>query len=512
MGINRICILFSFLLLFAGPAALMLSAGDGCKTRLPDVINGYQPSIVPVSDIFGRILYFDRKLHPENTAGAKDLDEIWMSENPGGNVWTPPVRLPGELNTPASDVLFSLSPSGDCALVYGKYSGFGGSKEEGFSIVRKMNGQWGIPRPLDIEDYYNLASQFYGSLSHDGQVLLMALERRDGLGKMDIYVSFYNKYKKNWTEPMNLGDRINTAGMEATALLAYDNRTLYFASSGRGDSFGKMDLYMSRRLDETWRKWSRPRNLGKGINTAGDDSSLWPLALADTAFLVSYDTANARDGIYTACIPDSLRPLAYRIAHGAIFKGKEKYRFPGKVQIEVRNENDEVIRSQDVYSGKYAVVIPADRDINLVFSAIGYDRQNISFPAARADMPSMAERDLVFVKTIRQPSLLDSIVFSVDSHTISGESQKKLRNILNKHENYPNDEYVVSGHADQKGSDAYNMLLSMKRARSAAKLLMKLGVPMRNIEIKWHGESRPASENDRLNRRVEIYIINNNEQ
>jgi outer membrane protein OmpA-like peptidoglycan-associated protein len=483
-----------------------------CKSRLPGNINGYQPAIVPVSDIFGRVLYFDRKLHPGNTAGTKDPDEIWTSKKLSGEGWTKPVRLSDNLNTPGSDVLFSISPSGDRALVYGKYSGLAGNKDEGFSIVGKTDGRWGEPQPLAIENFYNLSSQFYGSLSHDGKTLLMALERRDGLGKMDIYASFYNKYKKSWTEPMNLGEDINTPEMEATALIAYDNKTLYFASGGRKDHYGKMDIYMSRRLDDTWRNWSTPRNLGPGVNSVGDDSSIWPLALADSAFLVSYDTTSAREGIYMACIPDSLRPEPYRLVCGGIFHGRAGYPFRDIARIEIKNSGGEIISEHKASNGKYAMVTPANENITLEFSAIGYNKAILNLDGRNTELPVIAAHDITFKKTNHQPVLFDSIIFELDSHTLSARSQKKFMEKLKKSGDYPKDKYIVVGHADKKGSDEYNMRLSMRRARAAAKEMMKLGIPLQNIDVKWRGENEPVSESSRLNRRVEIYVIKSNEE
>jgi len=83
-----------------------------CRTRLPETVNSYQPTIAPVLTIDGKYLFIDRKIHPDNSGGIYDQDEIWLSEKVGENGWSEPERLNTSFNTSGSDVLFSISPDG----------------------------------------------------------------------------------------------------------------------------------------------------------------------------------------------------------------------------------------------------------------------------------------------------------------------------------------------------------------------------------------------------------------
>ncbi|MEJ7662415.1 MAG: hypothetical protein WKG07_24040 [Hymenobacter sp.] len=53
--------------------------------------------------------------------------------------------------------------------------------------------------------------------------------------------------------------------------LAPDEKTLYFASEGRG-GYGKSDIFYTKRLDDTWTNWSPPRNLGSVVNSPDFDA------------------------------------------------------------------------------------------------------------------------------------------------------------------------------------------------------------------------------------------------
>jgi outer membrane protein OmpA-like peptidoglycan-associated protein len=69
----------------------------------------------------------------------------------------------------------------------------------------------------------------------------------------------------------------------------------------------------------------------------------------------------------------------------------------------------------------------------------------------------------------------------------------------------------VHGHTDSVGSDAYNMGLSERRARTVADQLIAQGVAAEKVSIEGFGESKPVASNDTeegraSNRRVEIHV------
>jgi hypothetical protein len=93
----------------------------------------------------------------------------------------------------------------------------------------------------------------------------------DNVYAADIYVSIKNEWGE-WGEPINLGKTINTIYGDREPFLHPDMKTLYFSSSGHG-GIGQLDVFKSTRLDEScWDCWSEPVNMGKEINTPGNDS------------------------------------------------------------------------------------------------------------------------------------------------------------------------------------------------------------------------------------------------
>lgn len=274
-----------------------------CKVRLPENVNRITPVIMPILTHDGMRLYFDRKNYAGNVGGLQDPDDIWESIRLSNGSWSEPENV-RDINSAGSDVMFSLSRNEDFALVYNSILAKSGC---GFGISYKTPDGWSPPKALSIRNYYNNSGFFFGNLSADNRILLFALERDDTRGGLDLYVSFRNETDSSWSPPMSLGASINTSQDEYSPFLAPDGKSLYFSSRGHG-GLGGFDIFLSRRLDETWQHWSKPVNLGAPINTVGNDHSFTLNATGDTVVMISTDAEHPREGIFFVCLPTALRP------------------------------------------------------------------------------------------------------------------------------------------------------------------------------------------------------------
>lgn len=488
---------FAFILIIILMINPSLTIGKEIKFRLPDIINRYQPAIVPVINPEQTVLYLDRQNHPNNIGGISDHDDIWKSERINTE-WGELINLT-KINTQFSDVLFSISPDGNLALIY---HNFGDTTAAGkFYLYEIEKNQFIKIAPLEIRDFYNKSTNFYGHLSYDKEKLLLSLERDDTYGGLDLYVSFYDKEINKWSKPLNLGSIINTNGIETSPFLGYDGHTLYFASSGHY-GFGKLDLYMSRRLDDSWQNWSSPKNLGTIINTNQDDHCLYLTALADTAYIVSYDSINTRQGIYYVLMPDSLKPAPYIFLEGEIIRDKPKSEI---VKIDVLNTNGEKVKSYNTKFTNYAIVLPVGNDYIIKFTADGYYESSFDLKLFDIDKHKRIKKNVVLNKKSLDSLYKKTIFFDFDDDKvkISNEFIDELKNYI-KSINIK--EVTVIGHTDKTGSDSYNLHLSRRRAENTKKYLQKVLGANINIKTEWKGSKEPLSEDDAKNRRVEIYF------
>lgn len=231
-------------------------------------INSPYEELKPVLAPGGKRLYFSRLANPYNTSSAATDEDIWYSDvDTTTNTWSEPMRMPGVLNNTGPNYVNNVSVTGD-TLILGNQYGKKGKMRAGLSYSVNVNGQWSMPQTIAIENDYNISEHSNSFVSLKNGVIIRAIQRAETFGERDLYVSFWNGVYA--TEPVNMGAVINTDMEESSPFLAPDNKTLYFASKGHS-GFGGYDIFVTRRLDESWTNWSKPENLGTAVNGAADD-------------------------------------------------------------------------------------------------------------------------------------------------------------------------------------------------------------------------------------------------
>ena len=149
--------------------------------------------------------------------------------------------------------------------------------------------------PWNTEQY----DEVHPALSADGTSLYFASNREGGLGGMDIYRSDFKAGE--WSEPINLGDKINTPGNEIFPFV-HDDGTLYFASDGWG-GFGGLDIFSTaEQADATW---EHPINIGTPFNSPKDDFGFILNTTGTEGYLSSArEGGSGKDDIYSFKIID----------------------------------------------------------------------------------------------------------------------------------------------------------------------------------------------------------------
>ena len=108
---------------------------------------------------------------------------------------------------------------------------------------------------------------------------------------------------------------------------------------------------------------------------------------------------------------------------------------------------------------------------------------------------------------------LKDILFNFNKATLRPESEPKLDVAAKYIKEFNGGQYLVVGHTDKKGSDAYNLKLSRERAASVVKALEARGFKAEQLKSKGVGEAEAtvaetASDAERLvDRKVEVKAI-----
>ena len=86
----------------------------------------------------------------------------------------------------------------------------------------------------------------------------------------------------------------------------------------------------------------------------------------------------------------------------------------------------------------------------------------------------------------------DLVHFEYDKYNVSNEFRQMLTDALNKYDNTGELKILIEGHADERGSNEYNLNLGEKRARAVKDVLVGMGVPAENINTISYGEENPV--------------------
>jgi len=170
----------------------------------------------------------------------------------------------GIVSTESADVKVTFSPDGSRALwgTIGREGGKGGW--EIFESRKEPSG-WGTPRPASFSSAANDFDPFFAP---DSSGVYFFSNREGGFGKDDLWFAPFDAKTGAYGEARNLGPGVNTAGDEWAPVLSPDGARLLFASDGLGGE-GKHDLFLATRSKAG--SWGAPRNLGKSVNSTEED-------------------------------------------------------------------------------------------------------------------------------------------------------------------------------------------------------------------------------------------------
>ncbi|MCC3157106.1 OmpA family protein [Hymenobacter sp. 15J16-1T3B] len=158
-----------------------------------------------------------------------------------------------------------------------------GESDEDIVISRiEKDGSFGEPQLISsaINSQFNEGA---GSISGDGKTLVFAsCDRPGAVGNCDLYIS--RRTGNSWSKPRNLGRNVNSVAWDSQPTLSADGRTLYFTSDRRG-GVGLEDIYVTTLQEDG--TWSIARNVGAPVNTTGKDMAPFIHASGSTLYYVS---------------------------------------------------------------------------------------------------------------------------------------------------------------------------------------------------------------------------------
>jgi len=194
--------------------------------------------------------------------GELQYDDIYIAYNKDG-IWSKPESISNNINSVEEDeAAVGISADGKQLLIL-KYN----EETSGDIYMSKLQSAvW--TKPVKLKGEINSPSwEGTASVSTDGKVLYFDSEREGGYGGTDIYKAELQS-DGSWGNVMNLGKTVNTQYNDEAAFIHSGSNTLYFSSDGH-KTMGGFDIFKST-VDANG-NWTEPENLGYPINSTGND-------------------------------------------------------------------------------------------------------------------------------------------------------------------------------------------------------------------------------------------------
>jgi outer membrane protein OmpA-like peptidoglycan-associated protein/tetratricopeptide (TPR) repeat protein len=468
--------------------------------NLGDSVNSTSSEYYPSVTVTDDALVFTRR-----TGNARE--DFMLSGIAHKDSFNKAAPLEGDINLEPRKGAITVSQDGDWLFFAADIAGAGLGDFDIYKSVYTPTG-WSIEENLG--DSVN--TDFWESspaISPDKRALYFSSTRPGGYGGADLYVS-YLKPNGRWTEAVNMGPTINTAGDEMAPFIHADNQTLYFTSDGL-PGYGGSDLFVLKKLPNG--QWGIPENMGYPINTIENEGSLAVAADGYTAYYAS-DREDSRGGldIYSFTLPVHARPFKTIYVKGVVTDLISKKGLPANLELTDNASGILINKVQTDELGHYFITLPEGKDYTFTVNRKGY----LFYSSAYA--LSSAAPDSTYIKNIAlEPIKLASnfvftqVLFDNNSYALLPASLPELNKLVQILEENPSMHIQISGYTDNIGKAADNLVLSSNRAKSIVNYLSGKGIATERLTYKGFGSDNPIATNETpegraLNRRTSFTI------
>lgn len=483
------------------------------KENLGKSVNTPYEEIMPVISADGNTLFISVEEDPRNTKSPEKSD-IWFSTRKADGTWTPRKNIGFPLSTVEHDFIINAPPDNNTLYINGEYRLEDGvwNKYDGMSVSYRTKTGWATPEKLEVANYYNYAKEISFAFSPDRKVLISSIERDISFGSNDFYVSFLQE-DGSWSEPDNMGSIINTYGEEITPFIAADGKTLYFATDGR-PGYGSHDIFYSKRMDNTWKNWSEPVNLGTSVNTANWDAYYTVPAAGDFAYIVSNDKSLGKADIFRIKLVDEVKPEPVVIVSGNVFNKSTKAPLEATITYhDLANGKEMGIARSNPTDGSYKIVLPYSKVYGFHAERDDFFSESSNLDLSNISTYQEIHQDLYLAPIeIGKTVAMNNIFFVRSKPDLLPESYPEIERLVTLLQENPKIKIELAGHTDNVGNPELNRVLSEQRVNTIKKYLVEKGIVAVRITGKGYGGTKPIADNNnentrKLNRRVEFTIV-----
>lgn len=431
---------------------------------------------------------------------GEDFQDIFQASRDNNGKWSVPVLLTGgeKINSPQNEGSAVLN--GDKSVMYFTRCTSTKDVNEGCDIYRviKVGDKWGDPQKLPLKPKPTKKGEVYSvghpAITPDESLLIFAGDIPGGYGGKDLWMVHYDKNNNTWTKPENLGKEINTKGNEMFPYLR-KNGSLYFASDGHV-GMGGLDIFSADSIGPD--KWGNVTNMKVPINSVSNDYGIIFEGDKNSGYFTSdRQGGKGKDDIWSFHMPALVFALK-----GVVYDKDSKVPVPG-AEIKVVGSDGSSYQQQTDDNGSFdfeqngdARYIKPDVTYSIEVTKPQYlvAKDQISTVGLKESTTFAKEYMITYTapnKAISFPEVryaLDKAELQVNDQVNSKDSLDYLYKTLKDN---PTIVIELMANTDQRGSNSYNLKLSQRRAESCVKYLVSKGIDPARLVAKGYGETNP---------------------
>lgn len=417
--------------------------------------------------------------------GMKNADVFFSKKNEKGE-WERPEPVEGELNTEFDEGIVAFSPDAQTMYLTKARRELNAPTSVEIYTSTRSDAKWSAPVKFEITAD-TLSTFGHPAVSPDGEYLYFVSDMPGGYGGKDIWrISL----KERQGSLVNLGPDINTEGNDDFPYVRSDG-SLYFSSDGH-PGMGGLDIFRATAVgDPADMRW-KVENMGFPINSAGDDFGITFGKGEDGFFSSNRGDARGYDHIY------SFEYDPVRIAIEGLVMDKDEEPVKNAIIRIVGNDgsNQKEVARDD---GSFSFALQRGVKYVMLAGAKGYLNQKQEF-ASDSTMEDANYWVEFILPSISKPSVVENIFYDYDKADLRPESKTALNELIAVLHDNPNVTIEMASHTDRWGSDAYNINLSERRAKSVVDYLVENGISRDRLQPHGYGKSRPKTVTKRIAR------------
>lgn len=417
--------------------------------------------------------------------GMKNADVFFSKKNEKGE-WERPEPVEGELNTEFDEGIVAFSPDAQTMYLTKARRELNAPTSVEIYTSTRSDAKWSAPVKFEITAD-TLSTFGHPAVSPDGEYLYFVSDMPGGYGGKDIWrISL----KERQGSLVNLGPDINTEGNDDFPYVRSDG-SLYFSSDGH-PGMGGLDIFRATAVgDPADLRW-KVENMGFPINSAGDDFGITFGKGEDGFFSSNRGDARGYDHIY------SFEYDPVRITIEGLVMDKDEEPVKNAIIRIVGNDgsNQKEVARDD---GSFSFALQRGVKYVMLAGTKGYLNQKQEF-ASDSTMEDANYWVEFILPSISKPSVVENIFYDYDKADLRPESKTALNELIAVLHDNPNVTIEMASHTDRWGSDAYNINLSERRAKSVVDYLVENGISRNRLQPHGYGKSRPKTVTKRIAR------------